>query len=420
MSATIIALIVLLHPLAGDTLELGMNNGVRLFLERNQLLKAEKYGVESSRGELTTASTRPNPQLSVNASYIDLMKPTPDFSSTQMSARIDQTFELGGKRSDRIAVAEHSLSEATDEFENTSHNLVDDFKETFLSAALAEKEYQFARESFDIFSKLKDAAEKRLAAGDIGGEEFTQLRLEELTYAQHLSEAEQTMTETLSKLRESLDFGPSVPLKISYDFSPVFELPAEDSLRALAETQRGDLHAERERVREEESSVRLARANGIPDLDVGIELDRQGPEFKNMVGGGLGIAVPLFDRNQGAIQSAEAEYREGRFLLTEKEIEVKNEVHSAYMNYVNSLEVLKATSPSALADARHIRKMAVESYSIGSIGLVQLLETEKVYTDAVDGYYNALYKFSMNRVELERAVGIDIFSVQSSGEENTK
>ncbi len=416
----IIALIVLLHPPAGDTLELGMNNGVRMFLDRNQLLKAEGYGVESSRGGLTTASIRPNPQFSVNTSYIDLMKPGPDFSSTQTSVRIDQTFELGGKRSDRIAVAEHSLLEAKYDFENTRHNLVDDFRETFLSAAIAEKEYQLAGENFDIFSRLKATAEKRLAAGDIGGEEFTQLRLEELTYAQDLSEAKQAMTESYSKLRESLDFRPSVPLKISNDFTPAFELIAEDSLQALADTQRGDLQAERERVREEESSVRLAKAKGIPDLDLGIELDKQGPEFRNMFGGGLGIAVPLFDRNQGAIQSAEAQYKEERFLLSEKENEVRNEVHSAYLNYVNSLHVLKALSSSALDDARRVREMAVESYSTGNIGLVELLETEKVYTDAVEGYYNALYRFSVNRVELERAVGKDFFSVESSAEENTK
>lgn len=172
MSATVLAVILLLRPASGDTLELEMKNGVQLFLERNQTLGAARYEVDATKGELTTTSLRPNPQFSVNTSYIGLLKRPIDYSATQTSARIDQTFELGGKRGYRIEAGEHSVTEATDEFLDARHQLVDDFREWLLSAAFAEQTYQLAEENYDISSKLKDAAAKRLDAGDIGEQEY--------------------------------------------------------------------------------------------------------------------------------------------------------------------------------------------------------------------------------------------------------
>ncbi|MFZ1081227.1 MAG: TolC family protein, partial [Candidatus Kryptoniota bacterium] len=226
---------------------------------------------------------------------------------------------------------------------------------------------------------------------------------------QNLSDAEQGMFDSFSKIRQSLNLDPGVPLKIDYDFSPEFFLPSENSLISLAIKKRPDLLAEREEALVQSNKVKLAKANGFPDLDIGVELDRQGPQFANTFGGGIGIAIPLFNRNQGDIETAEAQENQEEYLLRSKENEVLNKVKTAYDKYKNSLEVLRKLSPSALADARKVREMAVKSYAAGNIGLVELLQTEQVYTDAIQSYYGALQEFFMNRIGLERAIGRDIF-----------
>ncbi len=416
MSAILLALAVLFHPLpdsggihSSDTLELGMKSAVQLLLRNNQALGAARYEIEASKGDLKSAGLIPNPQLSVNGSYVNLLKHPVDYNSTQTAARIDQIFELGGKREYRVETGEHSVAETEDEFLDTRHQLVDDFRETFLSAAFAEQAYLLARENLEISSKLKDVAAKRLEAGDIGEQEFIEIKLEDMKVEQNLSDAKQMEYDSFSKIRRTLNLDPNITLKISYDFSPAFSLPPEDSLTNIAFKERSDLLAEQEKVLIQSNKVKLAKANGIPDLDIGVELDRQGPAFADTFGGGFGIAIPLFNRNQGEIETAQAQQSEEEFLLRAKENEVINEVKTTYAKYENSVEVLHKLSPSTMSDAREVREMAVKSYTSGNIGLVELLQAEQVYTDAVQSYYNALQEFFINRIELERAVGIEIF-----------
>ena len=416
MSAVILALGVFFYSFSGsegiysgDTLELSMESAVQLLLRANQALGAARFEVESSKGDLETAGLISNPQLSVNGSYVGLLKHPVDYNSTQTAARIDETFELGGKRGYRIETGKHSVAESENEFLDAKHRLVDDFRETFLSAAFAEQEYLLAQENSEISSKLKDAAAKRSKAGDIGEQEFIEIRLEDIKVEQSLSDAEQMVDDSFSKIRKALNLDPSLPLKVDFDFVPDFPLPPEDSLTRQAIKERPDLLAERERVLVQKSKVQLAKADGFPDLDIGVELDRQGPAFANMFGGGIGIAIPLFNRNQGGIESAEAQESEEEFLLRAKENEVVNEVKTAYAKYRNSVDVLRNLSSSAPSDARKVREVAVKSYTAGNIGLVELLQTEQIYTDAVQSYYNALQELFVNRIELERAVGEDSF-----------
>jgi cobalt-zinc-cadmium efflux system outer membrane protein len=392
-----------------DTILVTKENARKLFLSNNLMLLAARYHLTSSEADLIAAKLFPNPQLSFNASFIDLSKKPIDYGASQQSYRLDQLIELGGKRGKRIDVATHSVEGAKADFQNTLYQLLNDVKESYLAAAFAQKLFETADSSYDVFKQSVDAGRLRYKSGDISEAELKKLELAQLDMLESLSDAKQTLTDARSNFRQMLNLPPDVPLVIRYDCQPVMKLPQIDSLTSIALANRADLASQREKILMEKSRIDLAHSYIIPDLTLGVELDRQGPEFKNTWGGGIGITIPIFNHNQDDLERAEAESHAAEAEEKAKINAILNDVLSAFEKYKDSWEIVQSFSLSTLENASQVRMMAVKNYNTGNIGLIDFLETQRIYNDAVQSYYNALKKLSDNQVELERALGKEIF-----------
>ncbi|HEX9005733.1 MAG TPA: TolC family protein [Bacteroidota bacterium] len=396
-------------PSPGDTLVLTMHGAREAFLQRNLAVMAARYHLTSSEADLIAAGLFPNPQLSFNASYAGLFQKPADYSQTQTSYRVDQPLDLFGKRSQRITMAEHSVESARADFANTLFQMTCDFKEAFLTAAFAGRLHDLARERLALFQRTVASSATRFKTGDIAESEFTKLRLAELDYRQAESDAAQASTDAMASLRQMLVVPPDVPLRETYSFRPMLMLPSRDSLAAMAMVSRADLMAQHERTLTQQSRIDLAYRTAWPDFSIGVELDRQAPQWKNTVGGGVSLSLPLFSRNQDEIQRSEAEFEAAKLDERARENAVRNGVHAAYDKFHTSYEIFRSLSDSTLLQAADIRAAAAKSYALGNISLVDFLETERIYNDAVTSYLNALNRYAVNQVELERAVGASLF-----------
>ncbi len=392
-----------------DTLTLTLPSARELFLRENLPALAARYHLAASEAAVVSAGLLPNPQFSFNASYIDLSRRPVDYGSTQTSYRVDQLVELWGKRGKRIAAAEHEVASAREDFQNTLFQLLADLKESVIGASFAQRNVELADGRYRIFQQAVDAARLRFRAGDIGEEELRKLELAQLDYQEDLSDAEQSLTEALSTLKHMLNLQPSAQVRVSREAGPGGPPPPLDTLSAHALRDRPDVIAQHEQTLMRESRLAYARSGALPDITLGVELDRQGPAFRTTFGGGVGVAIPLFARNQDEIERSEAEYQAALVEERAKRNGVLNDVAAAYGNYLNSWNIVRGFSSTTLGHAEEVRAMAVKSYTSGNIGLVDFLETERIYYDALQSYTKALSRLAVNGVELERATGSELF-----------
>ena len=92
------------------------------------------------------------------------------------------------------------------------------------------------------------------------------------------------------------------------------ELPARkpaalSQLIAGALEHRSDLQAFREGVEAARARIDLARRDAVPNLTLGGFVGRE-DGVDRLAGGTIGIRIPLFDRNRGAIAAARASHRQ--------------------------------------------------------------------------------------------------------------
>jgi cobalt-zinc-cadmium efflux system outer membrane protein len=396
-------------PSSTDTLVLTLAEADSLAMKRNASVPAGQYRLVASQADIVGAGLYPNPQLSYNTTYINLFAHPIDYSSQQSSLRLDQSILLGGKISSKTETAEHSYAASQSDYAGILFQLSRDVKANFIDVAYDERTVELARRNYELFKQLASVSETRLKAGDIGQQDLDKIELSELNSSQALSEAEQALTDALAQLHQTLGLQPSEPIKISYEFAPQPKAIDPDTVLAIGMRSRADVRSAQERLLSAKSAIDVAHADAIPDLDVGVEWDKAGPDFKNAFGGGLGIAIPLFTRSQDEIQRSEATYRANQYDLEATLTGVRNTIKAATQKYQNAMEVGQRLSTTTVEKANRVRDNEVKNYTSGNISLLDLLQTQQLYSSALSDYYTALYRIAKNQVALERAVGVELF-----------
>src|SRR5712671_1955722 len=118
-----------------------IDQAVQEALANNANLIAERMNVPLATARLVTARLRPNPVLTLDGDYLDILGT--GFSSannagpTEGSGRVDFVFEGPGKRAGRIAVAELSRSVAELKLQNAMRTLILDVQNAFIDVLLA-------------------------------------------------------------------------------------------------------------------------------------------------------------------------------------------------------------------------------------------------------------------------------------------
>lgn len=294
----------------------------RLLVERNRPVRLARSAVEIASAEIRRVDVLPNPVLSAQMS--NTIAGQYRVRESDRLARIEQTFERGGKRELRREFAERARRAAAFDLAETLRQQRTALAGAYFELAARQRLVAIARDVAAGYTRLLDAAERRRRAGDLAAVDVSRLRVEasRADSAARAAEAEQLQAQlalaallaleaeagtlmAADELPDNVDGdrlpgdGPAVP-----DLTPVRD-PAALSARA-------DILAADQRTRAAEQSVRLARSQRTRDVTVGLQTERV-PAFGGNVYG-VTASVPLFLNNDfgGDIARASAELDQAR------------------------------------------------------------------------------------------------------------
>ena len=121
---------------------------------------------------------------------------------------------------------------------------------------------------------------------------------------------------------------------------------------------------------------------------------------------GINYRLPLFTGFDTTYKITAAKYRrdQERYLLEETRSQIKNEVWSAYHDYVTALKSYEV-SKKVLKSAEENEKVAFKSYEVGKSDIINLLTAESQLADARDSLVIAFYTVLINKATLYRSIG---------------
>lgn len=405
-------------PLAFAQTELyTIDHAIQTAIGSNPKIKATQARLGVSDAEIVTAGTRLNPSL------------MSDNGIAEKTYRLGlvQTFELGGKRKRRLAVAEAQRDVLRQEINTAVLDLRAEVRRAYTRFYNLQERQATLENILKVAQELVIIAQKREKAGDIAMLDVLQTDILKINAQNDL----QTMGVELVNAKNSLHVLLNQPiaakitlaapntatLLISPSTPPVesgtllgriSETETDlSSLIAEALARRPEIQQNLRNIELSRLQGSLAKANRIPNLSLAagpdLVLEPGQTELNLFVIATMDI--PVFNRQQGPIREALA--RENQFLKAQTALEnqVRLEVMNAYNLFKANDERIKRYENVILPKSVTVTEKSRQAFREGKTSILIPIQAQQAYMNARLGYLQALADFQNAISDLERAVG---------------
>lgn len=402
--------------LAAETQQLALQQVVEVSLQNNGDLKSfrEEKGIRDA-GK-TRAGLLPNPTLELEGGTGAL---TGSSAENSLEIGVSQEFLLAGKRGNRLTVAERELEAYRWQLADRERTLREEVKAVFYDAMLAEQRLKLTDRSIELNRQLLEVTKDRLAAGDIPELEMNLAKVELTRSEGTRIEIERALLQTRARLFTFMGLPAGETPAIAGTLDNGFSLNKNlADLKQLALGKRPDLKTLEAEKSRGDADIVLARSESIPNLTAGLAFRREATaievnsvEHKDtdyIIGVKLSMPIPLFDRNQAGVQEARAKRSSTESRLTAATRNVERDVETAYTSVLNAEKVLSLYKSNIIPQLEENLKLTQESYRLGEVGILSVIQEQKKFFEVSDGYLTALHARQLALVKLESAVATDI------------
>lgn len=370
-----------------DPAGIGLEQLVQTAMTRNGELVAVRQRTLEAQGLLRQAGFRPNP---IFETELTSGAPTGSDGEREFSVGYAHTFELGGKRARRVEVATLGVDITQLEIRDRERVIRAEVLERYIAAMSAIRNFEAVAQQREVVEQGLTVTRQRVAAGesprveemvlqaDVGRLEAERLVLE--------SEVQQAML----ALRVVAGFEPAEPLRLQPDGdrAPVTTTLEEAVAAGLAT--RADLAALRKEEERSAAEVRLTHAERTPDVaalvrytDSQSQFDQFGLSAAGAISplrdrdrtltGGLSIALPILNRNQGQIQVVTARQTAATLRREYLERLIRAEITRAYGRYLAARRAAQVFQQLVIGPSEQSVSVLRASYAAGEVQLFDVV-----------------------------------------------
>ena len=387
-----------------DTGALTLDAAIRLALEDNPDLRVLAAGIAAARGEVTTAKTWQNPDLSVAPGF----KTFRDASDTQFHGNfgLDQTFEWPGKRALRRAVAEKNVAVRELALDGFRSQLAIQVRRAYFTLLATREVVALREQRLYLVRSFVDAAKKRVEGGYAPEFEATKAEVEVVTAQKSLREAQAQQDAASVALNALMGQKPNAPLIIAGRLGDNVALPSQSLLLERALIQNPAIKVQEAEAERTGLSLQSVRKSRLPDFKAGPNVEYTRDE--QIFGFGITLPLPLWDNKNGEIASATADQAKALAELEKLRREILRDVTTASQNFTSAEESLAFYTPELRNKLKASLEAAAQSYSDGRTPLLLYLESQRTWFDTQADYFDTLQKTFEAQAELESAIGVPL------------
>ena len=375
---------------------LTLEEAVAIFRARGFDLLVADAAVASAEGDLAAAGASPNPVLSAGVTH------SPGYDASKCQGCSATGFNLGlsdqGALSDllftrkkglRQDVSKAALEAARGARADAQRTLELSLKNLFVQALQARAQIDLAEEARASAARTRELNEKRFSLGAVSEADVARAEVAELEAEQLREQARAQLESTRAALATFLAVRGPLPV---FELDPHgldFKVPAAlsvasaDSLLQQAAGARPDLQAAARQRERAEAQLSLVQRNRWPDLALNLGYAQQGTSSDAIapptVSAGVSLPLPVFYRQSGEVQKAEADLRALSAQQQKLEAQVAADVRTAFAAFSAARSQVERMDARLLGRARRARDLIEVQYQKGSASLLDLLDAQRVF-----------------------------------------
>ena len=337
-----------------------------------------------------------------------------DTSNLSANAKLSWLlFDFGGRgaNAERLKAAMQSSYFGYDE---QVQNLLYDVAQKYYAVLSAMEKYEGLMESEKSFKKAFEEASSRYELGlvPLSDKLQAQTSYEQAKLASNV--ARKNIALERGNLANLLDLPPYTLFDLKRPDKNIDNLPSMQKIKDLIETalaQRPDYKAVEKDVLSAQKQIMVAKSDGLPSLsgNLGANAERDVRNSDRALysgSAGLTLSFPLFTgfSQSYKISQAQLQYQSALENMEAKKNAVENEVWNAVQEYETSLESFKITQ-TLLASAKENERVAFESYKVGKVNILTLLDAQSSLASARVENSTSFYNFLTAKYTLQKALG---------------
>src|SRR5262249_6840130 len=156
-------------------------------------------------------------------------------------------------------------------------------------------------------------------------------------------------------------------------------------------------------VKAAQEALRLAQAQRVRDVSVGVEYQRVGNDHS----AGVITQIPLFTYNNHSADAAQAQalLRAAEAQLKQAEVQAGTDVMQDYESYSAARGSAALYSTENLVQVEKLRSIADYSFRSGGTSLFELLDAQRTAGQAAIAYNQARFNYQISLWQIEQAIG---------------
>ncbi len=419
-----LAVTLLTTNVSADTSLKTLDALVAEVLEKNPELEFYQAEIAAAKGSRKTAGLWANPEVSGSIGQKRVWNEDDELTGKGMAGDLSviQTFEWPGRIGLRTAIADRDIELAELGLEQFRALLVSRTKLAAYELFAAQEKAAATREVADHFSALREVLVERGQAGLTPQLETRVIEARELNMQRKANQASLAAQAALLGLNQLRGVPPDAELSI--DSMDLLFRPLEKNRETLVTLARSHDFSVRQRKIElarQNFRVGLSENERLPAVSIGpsIAQERAG-DRERVIGAALSVPLPLWDQNQGNIDTARAQRAQAETSLYVAERDAERRVIEVAATYETKLKEMAKWQPDSIQHFKEASELADRHYRLGSVPVSIYIELQTQYLETIEGLQDTKKETLEAASQLDLLTGTNLALTNITSEKETK
>lgn len=391
-----------------DTLKITFPDAEKQFIENNLSLLAQKYNVDASKALIQQAKLWDNPTLSTDQNIHD--GSTNKFfnhsnGGGQIFVQLNQVFTTAGKRGKQVKVAEDDAKVQEAAFNDLMRNLRYNLQLDFSQLGSLNAQQAVYQNEIKAATELVNAIQKSFDVGNTSMKDLIRLKALLFGLQNDMVENNRQINDLQTELKTLLQTKETTFVQPVINDKPTETVDLDvQSLITQAMTNRPDYLSNQYQLSSATHNLAYQKALAVPDVTLGVSYDQNSSYAPHYYGLQVGFPIPLFNRNQGNIKSAQYNIKSQESTLKQNEFQLKNDVVAAVNQYKLNIQLFSTQQIAFNEQYDKLFGAMLKSFQQRQISLVE-------FVDFFDTYKDTKLKILQQQFNLQKAIADLNFAV---------
>lgn len=305
-----------------------------------------------------------------------------DRNTDQHVAFVEQEFVTGGKLELNRCVLNEAVRAQFQELEAQKLRVATDIRVKFYDALAAQRRMQLISDFRSVTTKGIEVSEARVKAGEGTRIDTLQATVQQNEIDLSLQQAEIQFDAAWRGLVALTGMSNMEPTTLVGDLPEQMEHKDWEFVTASLVSSSPEYAAAQTRVAQARAALRRHGVQAIPNLTVQFAAGVDNSTNNGMMNLQIGAPIPIFNRNEGNISAAQAEFCRASLEVQRIEKSIEARLAEVSRDYDSSLAAVTKYRNDILPNAADALKLAENTYEIGETSFLQVLVARRTYFES--------------------------------------